>query len=65
MKADPSGCLCWFDPSREQVKLYELDPADLSGVASALEMDDPHYEGGALDQVTSPLQDLPGEGLPF
>ena len=38
--ADPSGLFVWFDPSRESVELYELDPPKDEGVAIASEGDD-------------------------
>ena len=51
MEAEPDGLMVWFDPTREQLKLYELDPPEDSGVGECCEEGDHHYEGGALDQV--------------
>ena len=39
-KAEPSGLMIWFDPSRELVRLYELDPREDPGVHEVLEGDD-------------------------
>ena len=61
--ADPSGSTCWFDPSREQLKLFELDPGAHPGVHEVLRGDD---QLGLLEsdqEETDPLP--PGEGLPF
>jgi len=61
-QAEPSGAHVWFDPTREQLKLFALEPSTEERVANASEGDD-YYEGGALDQVKSRL--APGDGLPF
>jgi len=63
MKADPSGLMCWFDPEREKLMLFELDPREDSRVDALCEGDDQYYEGGALDQGKPALLDE--EGLPF
>ena len=61
--ADPRGSTCWFDPSREQLKLFELDPGSHPGVHEVLRGDD--YEDLFESDLvkTDPLP--PGEGLPF
>ena len=38
--AEPSGLFVWFDPTREAVELYELEPPKDEGVAKANEGDD-------------------------
>ncbi len=38
--ASPSGLFVWFDPSRESVELYELEPEVEPRVADASEGDD-------------------------
>ena len=40
MHADPSGLFVWYDPTRESVELFELDPPKNEGVAIACEGDD-------------------------
>ena len=49
-EASPSGLFVWFDPARESVELYELDPQRPLGVADALERDEPNGPSGR-DQV--------------
>ena len=39
-KASPSGLMVWFDPDRESIELYEMDPQLEAGVADACEGDD-------------------------
>ena len=39
-EASPSGLHLWFDPLRETVKLFELDPGEFPGVHEVLEGDD-------------------------
>ena len=36
-EASPSGAYVWFDPSRETIRLYELEPPPDRGVAIACE----------------------------
>ena len=65
MEASPNGSMCWFDPSREQLLLFELSSPELglsSGVADALEMDDQEDQYDP-DQVISIV--VPDDGLPF
>ena len=63
VEAEPDGCTCWFDPSREQLKLYELEPGDFPGVGERCEGDDQECAPVAPDQLTLPGIDDPG--LPF
>ena len=60
-EADPSGAHVWFDPEREEVRLYELDPQTETGVRKCSEGDD-LYEQHELFQVTPVIFD---DGLPF
>ena len=62
-KANPVGSICWFDPSREQLQLYELEPETESRVADALEEDDQISMYDELDPVKPIL--VPEDGLPF
>ena len=39
-RALPSGLQIWFDSELETVRLYELDPPEIPGVADALEGDE-------------------------
>ncbi len=64
MEADPSGFLVWFDPTREGVVLYELEPGETAGVGAFREGDEPSdtLELFPSDVPSSrPLED----GLPF
>ena len=63
-KADPSGCTVWFDPSREQLQLYALDPPKDEGVADALEGDDQLGLGLPIPSNEPPGSSDPGD-LPF
>jgi len=61
-KAEPSGLFVWYDPDREVVELYELDPETESRVADALEGVDPKEGQLPLSIVSghpSGLDDLP------
>ena len=40
MEASPSGRFVWYDPTRESVELYEVEPPKESGVQEYNEMDD-------------------------
>jgi len=48
--AEPSGLFVWFDPTRESVELYELEPQLEAGVGEDLEGDDSDGQSGR-DQV--------------
>ena len=61
-EATPSGCHVWFDPLRESLRLFELDPPTESGVAKALERGD-QLDQSAPDQVNLVLD--PEDDLPF
>ena len=37
-EASPSGCHVWFDPARETVELYAVDPREFPGVPAVDEM---------------------------
>ena len=39
-EAQPSGLFVWFDPARESVELYEVEPPTESGVGDPNEKDD-------------------------
>ena len=39
-EASPSGMTVWFDPARETVELFELEPSKDSRVADAVDGDD-------------------------
>ena len=60
-EADPSGCVVWFDPTREVCYLYELDPPAELGVVAYREGDDQY---GLLEenQVKTGSSD---DDLPF
>ncbi len=60
--ASPSGMNVWFDPERETVKLYLLEPPEGSGVGEPCEGDDLN-DSSDPDQVQLilPLED----DLPF
>ena len=60
----PSGLQVWFDPKTETIRLYELEPEQLRGVADALESDDTASLFDELDQVNG---SSPGgeDDLPF
>ena len=61
-KAEPSGLQVWFDPVKEFVRLYALEPSEIPRVADALE------RGDQLDLVF-PLSSKRGvvlsDDLPF
>ena len=50
-EAEPSGLFVWFDPDREGVELYELDPPTESGVGDPCEEDDQRGLWDSSDQV--------------
>ena len=59
-KAEPSGLFVWFDPDRESVELYEVDPPWKRGVLAFGERDD------QLDLLESILvSDRHSDDLPF
>ena len=60
-KAEPSGFFVWFDPGREGIELYELEPPKDEGVADASEGDDQRGLWDVRDQVTMGVEvdDLP------
>ena len=60
-RAAPSGLQIWFDPELETVRLYELEPEQMRGVADALEGDDHGSLFDELDQVNGSSED----DLPF
>ena len=63
-EAQPHGLTVWFDPHREQLKLYELEPPDYSGVREGCEGDDQETDPGAPKQHEQICLDLE-TGLPF
>ena len=64
-KAEPSGLFVWFDPDRESVELYEMDPLTQSGVADALEEGDQRSLFGDPNQVNDVLETSLEDDLPF
>ena len=62
-KAEPSGALVWFDPDKEEVMLFELEPEEDPRVADALERDDQDCDPDVLDQVKTSSGDQ--SELPF
>ncbi len=65
IKAEPSGLFVWFDPDRESVELYEVEPLLEGGVASASEGDDQtRLFAGASSSDDTPV-DPDGSDLPF
>ena len=63
MDADPSGLFVWYDPTRESIELYELDPPKESGVPEVGERDDFGQIGMFQSSVNEPESD--DSGLPF
>jgi len=61
-EAEPSGFFVWFDPTREGIELYELDPPTESGVADACEGDD---QRGLWDAPGSSNNEVVEDDLPF
>ena len=59
--AEPSGLFVWYDPARESVELYELEPDAKQRVADASEGDDQKGLWDVRDQVTMGVEvdDLP------
>ena len=53
-KADPSGCMCWFDPDTEEPLIRRQDPPSDS---------DPWYPGGAMEGVMEPEEGGGGKSL--
>ncbi len=39
-RAEPFGLNVWFDPSRERLRLYDVDPGEEAGVPAVPEFDD-------------------------
>ena len=60
--AEPSGSFVWFDPEREEVRLYALEPPTESGVLEVSEGDDYPQLWDEVDQVIPVVED---DGLPF
>ncbi len=50
-EAEPSGFFVWFDPTREGVELYELEPSTEERVADACEGDDQRHLWDSQGQV--------------
>jgi len=64
VEAEPSGLFVWYDPSREAVQLYEVEPPMESGVGDPCEGDDQRSLWSSREELDSGLP--PGEeGLPF
>ena len=61
-EALPSGLFVWFDPEREAVELYELDPQTKSGVREACEREDQESDPSDPVQVNLVLVE---DDLPF
>jgi len=61
MEAEPHGLMVWFDPTREQLKLFELEPSEIDGVGECCEEDDQYGLTPSNDLPGAP----PGEDLPF
>ena len=62
MEASPSGLFVWYDPTRESVELFELEPPSETGVADACEGVDQRGLWDGPDQVmVRPFED----DLPF
>jgi len=62
MEASPSGLMVWYDPTREGVELYELEPPDESGVEDFSEGDGLMSLWGVLK---SSKHKFPAGELPF
>ena len=60
-KAEPSGFFVWYDPSREGIELYELEPPKDEGVPEVLEADDQRSLWCDPNQVQTVVSD----DLPF
>ncbi len=61
MEAEPSGCMIWFDPSSEVVRLYRISPpSDSDSVPSGAPELDEGGESGYLDKVVSVSASEPG-----
>jgi len=56
--AEPSGLFVWFDPARESVELYELEPPEIPGV-------DAYSEEGDQDRSDPSNLLFPQGELPF
>ena len=62
MESVPDGCWLFFDPSREDVRLYELEPRAETGVLEVSEGDD---QIGIFDEVKSSNNEIVEDDLPF
>ena len=60
--AEPSGLHVWFDPKREALRLYELEPLPEEGVHEVREGDDAQELVPETDQVQGVFE---FEDLPF
>ncbi len=63
VEAEPSGFFVWYDPTREGIELYELEPPKDSGVVAFSEGDDQIDAFPALDPSDTHRDPL--DGLPF
>ena len=61
-KAEPSGFFVWYDPSREGIELFELEPPSETGVSAACEEDD---QGSLWHEPHQVINDRPEDDLPF
>ncbi len=62
IEGEPSGMFVWYDPTRESIELYELEPPTETGVVAFSEGDDQ----SCLRLSQSEVTDRPGEDdLPF
>ena len=62
--AEPSGSLVWFDPEREEVRLYARELPPEEGVLESSEGDDLNLFG-RLDSSENRSRDSLGDDLPF
>ncbi len=59
IRAEPSGLFVWFDPDRESVELYELEPSPEERVDERHERGDSDGQLELLPSDEPPIGDLP------